>query len=173
MPKSLKNYGLSLAMFGLFLLFLISQSIVGYYDYNNGQHDHQQSSISYMAYLTRGHLWARVFENWESEFLQMSAYVIFTVFLFQRGSAESKDPQKKEAVDEDPRQHQHDPQAPGPVRKGGLVLKLYAHSLSTVLFLLFLLSFLGHAAGGTKAYNEEQREHGGAPVSMIQYVGTS
>ena len=173
MPKFLRNYGLSLAMFGLFLLFLISQSIVGYYDYNNDQHDHQQSSISYMAYLTRGHLWASVFENWESEFLQMSAYVILTVFLFQRGSAESKDPQKKEAVDEDPRQHQHDPQAPGPVRRGGLALKLYAHSLSTALFLLFVLSFLGHAVSGAKAYNEEQREHGGASVSMMQYVGTS
>ena len=173
MPKPLKNYGLSLAMFGLFLLFLISQSIVGYHDYNNDQRDHQQPSVSYRVYLTRGHLWAGVFENWESEYLQMSAYVILTVFLFQRGSAESKDPQKKEAVDEDPRQHQHDPQAPGPVRKGGLALKLYAHSLSTVLFLLFLLSFLGHAAGGTKAYNEEQREHGRAQVSMLQYVGTS
>jgi hypothetical protein len=160
-------------MFGLFLLFLIGQSIVGYYDYNNDQQDHQQPPISYRVYLARGHLWARVFENWESEFLQMGAYVILTVFLFQRGSAESKDPQKEEAVDEDPRQHQHDPQAPGPVRKGGLALKLYAHSLSTALFLLFLVSFLGHAASGTTAYNEEQREHGGAPVSMIQYVGTS
>jgi hypothetical protein len=173
MPKALKNYGLSLVMFGLFLLFLISQSIVGYYDYNNDQHDHQQSSISYTVYISRGHLWARVFENWESEFLQMGAYVILTVFLFQRGSAESKDPQKKEAVDEDPRQHQHDPQAPGPVRKGGLALKLYAHSLSTALFLLFFVSFLGHAASGTTAYNEEQREHGAVSVSVLQYVGTS
>jgi hypothetical protein len=160
-------------MFGLFLLFLIGQSIVGYYDYNNDQHDHQQPSIRYTVYLARSHLWARVFENWESEFLQMGAYVIFTVFLFQRGSAESKDPQKEEAVDEDPRQHQHDPQAPEPVRKGGLALKLYSHSLSMALFLLFLVSFLGHAASGTTAYNEEQREHGGAPVSMIQFVGTS
>ena len=173
MTRTLKNHGLSLTMFGLFLLFLISQSIVGYYDYNNDQHDHQKSSISYTVYLTRGHFWATVFENWESEFLQMGAYVILTVFLFQRGSAESKDPQRQEAVDEDPGQHQHDPQAPGPVRKGGLALKLYAHSLSTALFLLFFVSFLGHAASGTTAYNEEQREHGGAPVSMFQYVGTS
>jgi len=45
-----------------------------------------------------------VFENWESEFLQMGSYVLFTVFLFQKGSAESKDPEKEEAQDADPRQ---------------------------------------------------------------------
>ena len=92
------------------------------------------------------HLWASVFENWESEFLQMAAYVLATVFCFQRGSAESKDPDSRDEVDEDPRLHQHDPQAPGPVRKGGLALTLYAHSLSTALALLFVLSFVGHAA---------------------------
>ena len=151
MSTTLRNHGLSLTMFGLFVLFLLGQSIAGYYDYNTDQHEHQQPPISYSAYLTSGHLWARVFENWESEFLQMAAYVILTVFLFQRGSAESKDPQQEEAVDEDPRQHQHDPQAPGPVRKGGLALTLYAHSLSLALYVLFLLAFFGHAASGTKA----------------------
>ena len=52
MPKALKNHSLSLVMLGLFLLFLISQSIVGYYDYNNDQHDHQQSSINYPYNVT-------------------------------------------------------------------------------------------------------------------------
>src|SRR5262245_21176353 len=103
----------------------------------------------------------------------MAAYVFFTAFLFQRGSAESKDPDAVEEVDEDPRHHQHHSQAPGPVRRGGLALTLYAHSLSTVLFVLFVLSFLGHAASGTKHYNHEQRAHGHAPVSMPQYMGTS
>jgi hypothetical protein len=114
-----------------------------------------------------------VFENWESEFLQMAAYVLATVFCFQRGSAESKDPDSRDEVDEDPRQHQHEPQAPGPVRKGGLALTLYAHSLSTALALLFVVSFLGHAASGTRQYNAEQRLHGQAPVSMRQYLGTA
>jgi hypothetical protein len=64
-----------------------------------------------------------------------------------------------EEVDEGPRQHQHEPQAPGPVRKGGLALTLYAHSLSTVFAVLFVVSFLGHAASGTRQYNAEQRVH--------------
>ena len=173
MRKQLRDNSLSLAMFGLFVLFLVGHSVAGYYDYNDDQHTHQQSLLSYPAYLTSGHFWATVFENWESEFLQMAAYVFFTVFLFQRGSAESKDPDAVEEVDEDPRHHQHHPQAPGPVRRGGLALTLYAHSLSTVLFVLFVLSFLGHAASGTTHYNHEQRAHGQAPISMPQYMGTS
>ena len=92
MRKILRDNGLSLTMFGLFLLFLISQSIAGYYDYNHDQHDHRQPGVRYGTYITSGHFWATVFENWESEFLQMAAYVVLTVFLFQRGSAESKDP---------------------------------------------------------------------------------
>jgi hypothetical protein len=173
MRKILRDNGLSLTMFGLFLLFLISQSIVGHYDYNNDQHDHRQPAVRYGAYLTSGHFWGTVFENWESEFLQMAAYVVLTVFLFQRGSAESKDPDTPDEVDEEPRRHQHNSNAPGPVRKGGMALTLYAHSLSIVLGLLFLLSFLGHTASGTKHYNDEQQAHGQPPVSMLQYAGTS
>jgi hypothetical protein len=109
----------------------------------------------------------------ECEFLQMAAYVLATVFCFQRGSAESKDPNAHEEVDEDPRQHQHEPQAPGPVRKGRLALTLYAHALSTALAVLFLVSLLGHAASGARQYNAEQRVHGQAPVSMRQYLGTA
>jgi hypothetical protein len=173
MRQKFRDNSLSLVMFGLFVLFLLGQSLAGYYDYNDDQHDHQQPTISYARYLTNGHLWARVFENWESEFLQMAAYVVLTAFLFQRGSAESKDPDAAEDVDEAPRSRRHDPQAPAPVRKGGLALTLYAHSLSTALGVLFVLSFLGHAASGTQAYNDEQREHGKPAVSMRQYVGTS
>jgi hypothetical protein len=105
--------------------------------------------------------------------LQMAAYVLLTVFLFQRGSAESKDPDTADQVDEDPRTHQHDPAVPGPVRKGGLALTVYQHSLATALFLLFLLSFVGHALSGATHYNDEQRAHRQPTVSVLHYVGTS
>jgi hypothetical protein len=83
MRKRLRDNGLSLTMFGLFLLFLLGHSIAGYYDYNADQHAHQQPAVHYGAYLTSAHFWGAVFENWESEFLQMAAYVFLTVFLFQ------------------------------------------------------------------------------------------
>ena len=119
MRKRLRDNGLSLTMFGLFLLFLLGQSIAGYYDYNAEQPAHQQPAVGYGAYLTSGHFWATVFENWESEFLQMAAYVVLTVFLFQRGSAESKDPDTPDEVDEDPLHHQHNPTVPAGGRTQG------------------------------------------------------
>jgi hypothetical protein len=173
MRTILRNNGLSLAMFGLFGLFFFGHSLAGYFQYNDDQHLHHQAAIPYTGYLTSGHFWGSVLENWESEFLQMAAYVIGTVFLFQRGSAESKDPDTTEEVDEEPAAHRHDPDAPGPVRTGGLRLALYTHSLSLAFGVLFIVSFLGHAATGTHHYNAEQRAHGQAPVSVLQYVETS
>jgi hypothetical protein len=160
-------------MFSLFGRCLLGHSLAGSAAYHDDQQAHQQPSIRYTTSVTSSHLWASVFENWESEFLQMAAYVLATVFCFQRGLAESKDPESRDEVDEDPRQPHHEPQAPGPVRKGGLALTLYVHSLSTALALLCVLSFLGHAASGTHQYNAEQRVHGQAPIPMRQYLGTA
>jgi hypothetical protein len=84
-----------------------------------------------------------------------------SVFLFQRGSSESKDPDAREEVDDDPQAARHQPDTPWPVQRGGLVLKLYEHSLSLALLALFVFSFTMHAIGGTWAYNEEQLAQGG------------
>ena len=112
-------------------------------------------------------------ENWESEFLQMGAYVLFTVFLFQRGSSESKSPDEEEAVDRDPRLESDKRQAPWPVRRGGWVLRLYEHSLGIAFAFLFLMSFTLHAVGGAEAYNEERSLHGAAPIGTLDYVVSS
>jgi hypothetical protein len=105
-------------------------------------------------YLTSGHFLQSTFENWESEFFQMALFVILTIFLYQKGSSESKDPEGEEEVDKEPNQGEED--APWPVRKGGLFLGVYKHSLAIALSLLFLLSFLLHWYGSLKDYNEEQ-----------------
>jgi hypothetical protein len=73
MRKTLRDNSLGLAMFALFVLFLVGHSLAGYYAYHDDEQAHQQSRLNYTAYLTSGHFWATVFENWESEFLQMAA----------------------------------------------------------------------------------------------------
>jgi hypothetical protein len=174
MKPFLRNNSLSLVLLLLFLLFLVGHAITGFFHYNEEQEEHGKSSISFFEYLTTGAFGESVFENWESEFLQMSLYVVLTAFLFQRGSAESKDPDKKELVDEDPTKKRHDPKAPYPVKKGGVLLLLYKNSLAIVLTFLFLVSFFGHAIFGLGKYNEEAIEHGQAPLASIwQYLGTS
>jgi hypothetical protein len=69
--------------------------------------------------------------------------------------------------------HRFDPGAPWPVRKGGVILAVYERSLSIALVLLFLASFAVHVVGGARASSEEERRHGGEPVSAAAYLGTS
>src|SRR5215207_1930249 len=57
---------------------------------------HDQPAISVFSYVLSGAFVSPLFENWESEFLQMGAYVTLTAILFQRGSAESRDPDEPE-----------------------------------------------------------------------------
>jgi hypothetical protein len=164
---------LSIVLFGLFGIFLVGQSLTGWRTYNSDQREHSEPTVDYGSYLTTGHFVEATFENWESEYLQMGAYVVFTVFLFQRGSSESKDPDKEEPVDEDPRQARDRDGIPWPVRYGGLPLKVYENSLSIALLLLFLFSFIAHAIGGAREYSQEQIAHGGHAVSTIEFLRTS
>lgn len=129
--------------------------------------------MSVLQFMATGEFVEATFENWESEFLQMAMYVVLTVFLFQKGSSESKPVGTAAPQDEDPRQAAISKATPWPVKRGGAVLKVYEHSLSILLFALFLGSFAAHALGGAHAYNEEQQSHGQPTVTALQYMGTS
>lgn len=167
-----RNNGLSIVMFALFALSLGGQSFAGWKAYNEEQTDHGKPAISYTEYLTSSDFGEGVFENWESEFLQMGAYVILTVFLYQKGSSESKKHDGTDEVDEKPEDHRNDPDAPGPVKTGGIALKLYKNSLSLAFLVLFVISFYGHAAAGARRYTAEQMEHGSDEVvGTLAYMG--
>lgn len=173
MKRFFKNNGLSIVLFSFFALSMIGQYLTGWHENNENQKLHSQPAVSLVEYAGEGHFIEATFENWESEFLQMSAYVIFTVFLFQKGSSESKDPDKTERVDKTPKRAKYNKDAPWPVRRGGIVLKLYEHSLSIALLSLFAISFILHGLGGVKDYNQEQAEHGATQVSAIGYMTSS
>lgn len=174
MKRFFRNNGLSLVFFGLFLAILVGQFFAGHQHYNNEQREHGQPTANYYEYFTGDHFLEATMENWESEFFQMFFFIALTVFLYQKGSAESKDPDGKEEVDRDPRKSRNKKDAPWPVRKGGWVLKVYEHSLSLAFLILFLGSFLLHAVGGAGEYNADQKEHGQPErVTTIGYMGTS
>ena len=122
------------------------------------------------GYLATGHPWEAVFENWESEFLQMAVFVLLTTFLIQKGSPESRRPRVRELVDTDPRDFADDPDAPWPVRRGGWILRLYEHSLGLAFILLFLISWIGHALGGFAEYTEDQVAHQQPPPGLTDYL---
>lgn len=169
MKKFWKNNSLSIVLVVLFLLFVIGQIFTGYQVNNEELEDHGRPTLSMSQYLGSGHFGEAIFENWESEFLQMALFLIFTMFLFQRGSAESKDPDKQEDVDKEPNPRRKD--APWPVKKGGLVLAIYKHSLCYSFTLLFIFSFLIHWRGSLLDYNEEQALKNLPLESAMQYLG--
>jgi hypothetical protein len=171
----LHRNGLSLVVGLLFLAFMAAQAESGFRRYNDDRSEHGFEPVSRGAYLRSGHFVEATAENWESEFLQMAAYVLFTAFLFQRGSSESKDPDKAEEVDRDPRlaRGKRLADAPWPVRRGGWVLGIYEYSLSLAFVALFGVSFALHALGGARAHNEELVLHGDQPVSVVEYLSSS
>jgi Domain of unknown function (DUF6766) len=168
----LQRNALSLACFAIFAVFLIAQSLTGWRTAVADAVEHGQDGFTYWRYLTMGHFAEATFENWESEFLQMGAFVLLTVFLVQKGSGESKQ-EHDDPRDEDPRDHRNDPGAPWPVRRGGAWLTLYENSLLTAFAVLFVGSLVGHAVAGAHEYSSEQHDHGAAGVSPWQFVRMS
>jgi hypothetical protein len=172
MRQALKDSSLTLVMLGLFAIFGLGQSLSGWRHHDQEARLHGRSPSSYLQYLRSGEFIEATFENWESEFLQMGAFVLFTAFLKQKGSPESKPPEGDPEHDADPGKEKT-ADSPGPVHRGGLALKLYSHSLSVALFALFLLSFGLHAVGGTMQFNDEARAHGQPAVSFLSFVASS
>ena len=164
------NNGLIIAFLLLAVLAVGGQTVPGWNQYNEFLTEHKKEQATLFAYLSTGHFLQATFENWESEFFQMALFVWFTVFLSQKGSSESKQLTGKEEVDRQPKKH---PDAPWPVRKGGWILKLYKHSLSLSLMILFFISFVLHWYGSNKDFNEIQISEGKATETMISYLSNS
>ncbi len=172
MKRILHDNGLTLVLLVMFILTLFGQVLSGWQAHNNDQREHHQPAVSFLGYFATGHFWEATAENWESEFLQMCMFVVLTVFLIQKGSPESRSADE-EAVDEHPANHKDSVRAPWPVRKGGIALRVYSHSLSIAFGLLFLLSIIVHAWGGAREHSEERRAHGEPPMTVAQYLVSS
>ena len=167
MKKIWRKNALSITFFVLFIFSLIGQMCTGHNHHNQQRAEDGEQPLNMMQYLESGHFIQATFENWESEFLQMMLFVLLTIKLRQKGSSESKKFEKEE-VDREP-----DPSrkgAPWPVRKGGILLSIYQHSLSLAFALLFLLSFCLHLRGSMQDENEELITKGYPPVQMNEYV---
>jgi hypothetical protein len=166
--------GLTLVCFGFAAIFIVGLLLTGFRNNNDEQRAHGQPELSLGEYATSGSFWEALTENWESEYLQMAAYVVLTVFLIQRGSSESRDPAKqKQDSDRDPRDADKRKKVPWPVRRGGLWLRFYANSLFLVFLLLFLASLALHAVTGSREFSSEREAHGESRVSAVEYVQSS
>jgi hypothetical protein len=165
MKRFLHDNGLSLFLAALFLgTYLGGQVLTGWKSHNEDRAEQHEAELNLGAYLASAHFVEASTENWESEFLQMFLYVFATAFLFQRGSAESNDPDQ-------PREKRPvTKHSPWPMRRGGWWRAVYSHSLSGAFALLFLLSFCFHALSSARLENEERVRLGRAPVSVGEHL---
>ena len=169
MGKFFKNNGLTVVLMLLFLGSIIGQWLAGVHFENEELLEHGEQPIGAIAFLSDPQFLSTVFENWESEFLQMSAFVVLTAFLFQKGAAESEDP---DTPSRDGRlaNARFAPDAPAPLRAGPAARWLYAHSLGIALFILFIASFLLHWKFSAQLAAEEAQMHGEAAKSLGEYL---
>jgi hypothetical protein len=166
----IRDRALTIVLMAFFVVLLIGQFATGFHEYNATQRLHGDAIVSVAGYFATGHPWEALFENWESEFLQMAVFVLLTTCLVQKGSPESRRPGVKELVDADPRDFADDPDAPWPVRRGGWVLRVYENSLGLAFLLLFAVSWVGHGLGGFAEYAEEAVSHGQSAPELLDYL---
>ena len=82
---------LSIVLVGLFLVTLIGQVYFQYQHEVDQAIQHSQAVPGFMSKEYWNSFLASMFENWQSEFLQLASFVILATHLIHRGSPQSRD----------------------------------------------------------------------------------
>lgn len=174
MIRALRDNSLSI-VFGLLLVAtLAGQSFVGLADYNERARTEGLAEISWVRYFTSSSFGVDVAENWQSEYLQFTLYILLTVWLVQRGSSESKKPEEagfRSAEDERIGEFA-DPDSPTAASAGGWLTRLYSVSLTLVMATIFLLSWAAQAVAGRVANNEQRLRDLLDPLPLGAYLAS-
>lgn len=171
MKSFLYRNSLTIVLLTFFAASILGQALTGWRTLLQELELNNLPAVSFAGYLGSGHFISALFENWESEFLQMGCYVLLTVFLRQKGSPESKPLEGESPEDADPRESSTSPGAPRAARGSAVVRWLYSNSLSLALVALFLFSFVFHLVGSNMRSNDEGARYGKAPVSTVEHLG--
>jgi hypothetical protein len=175
MPRWLKDNGLSIGFGLIFLASLVGQAISGHNEVNNAAALHHGDAISFWHYVTSAVFWTDVMENWQSEYLQFTLYILATVWLVQKGSSESKTLEDVGAESDEQQKLGRYAKAGSPAwaRIGGWRTTVYSNSLVAVMTSIWLLSWFAQSITGRISFNAEQLDHQAPPVSWTTYVTTS
>jgi hypothetical protein len=175
MRRFLKENGLSVVFLGFFALAVAGQAFSGWHQFNDEALAHSETTISLGRYLTSSNFGNALLENWQSEYLQFTLYILLTVWFLQRGSPESKaldaaggDSDEDQLVGPHARRD-----SPRWAAAGGLRTRLYSNSLVTVMVTIWLLSWFGQSVTGWSDYNSDQITHHQPTVNWLGYLGTA
>jgi len=175
MRRFLRENSLTLTFFALFLAAVAVQAVAGHAEFNNDQVDHGGTPISFWRYVFSSAYGVAVMENWQSEYLQFTLFIVLTVWLLQRGSPESKELDKQgPESDEDQRVGRHAREdSPRWARGDGLARRIYENSLLLVMGAAWIGTWAAQAVTGVVEYNSEKLEHLSEPLSLGQYLGSA
>jgi len=171
--RFLRDNGLSVVFGLLTLAAILGQSFAGSRDFNEQARAHHAESVSWLNYVFSPDFGVALLENWQSEFLQFSFFILATVWLVQRGSNESTTPEDA-GLESDQRQQVkgYAPEgAPLWAKVGGLRTAIYSNSLMIAMSAVFFATWLGQSITGWREYNGDQREHAEQAVSWLAYLG--
>jgi uncharacterized protein DUF6766 len=181
MRRALREQSLSLVFGGLFLAALAGQAYAGWRDYNNLEtwHAHMAGetpeTLSLGRYITSSSFAQAVTENWQSEYLQFTLFILLTVWFIQKGSTESKQP-GEEGVESDEQQllgPHAKPDSPKWARAGGWRTAIYSNSLVIVMATIWIWSWLAQSVSGWSENNADRIEHEQQPLSWVGYLGSA
>ncbi|MDX6722964.1 MAG: hypothetical protein QOD73_1368 [Solirubrobacteraceae bacterium] len=175
MRRALRENSLSLVFLGLFVAALVAQAFAGWHAFNDDASAHKEAAISLGRYLTSSSFGNAVLENWQSEYLQFTLYILLTVWFLQRGSPESKELDQA-GGESDERQlvgPYAPPGAPRWARLGGWRRAVYSNSLVIVMTAIWIASWFGQSVTGWSEYNSQQITHHQPTVDWVGYLGSA
>ena len=165
--------GLSLFFGGIFLATLVGQSFTGQRAYNSDQELHGEPTVSWLDYVLSPDFGGNVLENWQSEFLQFTLFILATVWLVQKGSNESK-PLEDVGLESDQKQqlggYAPDDGPPLAKRSRDAARWLYENSLLLAMAAIFFATWFGQSLNNWRFENQERREHGEQAIGWSDYV---
>ena len=172
MKQWLRENSLSLVFGVLFLGALVGQAYAGWHQFNAEQFAEGMGTVTFGQYLASADFAVDVSENWQSEYLQFTLYIYFTVWLLQRGSSESKELHKAGLEDDkDQKVGKHaEPHSPGWVQSGGWRTSVYSNSLVLVMVTIFVASWVVQSVAGWASFNETRLAQLQDPLSWSSYL---
>lgn len=163
-------------VFGLLLLlFVVGQAVAGTAQYNETARIDGVQQISFARYVASSSFLVDLVENWQSEYLQFTLYILLTIWIVQRGSSESKKPGEtgRESDEQQLVGRFAGPDSPRWAQVAGWRRGVYSHSLVLVMTVVFLLSWSAQAVTGRVAENEQRMRDLLDPVSLGGYLASS
>ena len=173
--RAVRNHGLALVFLAMFLAALAGQAISGHAEYNNEQIAHVSETVSFWRYVVSSNFGQAVMENWQSEYLQFTTFILLTVWLLQKGSPESKKLDKVGTESDEEQKvgayaHERSPKWAG---ARGLKLWIYSNSLVLVMGTIWIGTWFAQSVTGWSSYNDDQLQHQESTVNWLGYLGSA